>query len=223
MRIILLGPPGCGKGTQGDLVEKRFGYPKVSTGDILRRAVADRTPLGIRAETLMNKGFLVNDEIVIGLVGERISRPDCREGYVLDGFPRNIFQAQGLEEMDPGRREIVIEIKVDEAALINRLESRRVCSGCGAVYNLKFYRPAQDGVCEACGGVFSRREDDRAEVIAERLRVYKEQTEKLVDYYLKKGVYHGVGGEGTVEDVFGRIAALLNDGAGKAGENRARP
>jgi adenylate kinase len=136
MRIVLFGPPGSGKGTQGDLMAGRLGYPKISTGDLLRRAVRERTSLGQEAEAQMNRGRLVSDDIVEGLVRERITAPDARRGYILDGFPRNMEQVRSLEAMDGGRAELAIEIDVDSAVLIERLQSRRTCRSCGAVYNL---------------------------------------------------------------------------------------
>jgi adenylate kinase len=141
MRIILFGPPGSGKGTQGDLVEREYGFPKVSTGDLLRQAVRDGTPLGQRAEALMNRGLLVSDDIVEGLVRERIARPDCRRGYLLDGFPRNPAQVKILEAMDGRRPEVVIEIVVTSETIVERLGHRRVCADCGAIYNLAEHPP----------------------------------------------------------------------------------
>lgn len=210
MRIILFGPPGSGKGTQGDLVERRYGFPKISTGDLLRRAVRDRSPLGLKAEAMMIRGELVSDEIVEGLVREKITNPDTRRGYLLDGFPRNLAQAQGLEAMDGGRPEVVIEIEVDSASLIERMEGRLTCRTCGAVYNLRLQKSRTEGRCDVCGGELYQRADDRPEVISERLRVYKEQTEKIRAHYRAKGVFHRVDGSGTVDDVFGRISGVLD-------------
>ena len=210
MRIILFGPPGCGKGTQGELVERRYGYPKISTGDLLRRAVREKTPLGIKAEQMMNRGELVSDEIVEGLVRERIANPDARRGYLLDGFPRNLAQVRSLEAMDGGRPEIVIEIDVDIRALIDRMQGRLTCRNCGAVYNLRLQKPRTEGRCDICGGELYQRADDRPEVISERLRVYREQTEKIRAHYQAKGVFHRLDGAGSVDDVFGRISGVLN-------------
>jgi len=210
MRIILFGPPGSGKGTQGDLVERRYGFPKISTGDLLRRAVRDRSPLGLKAEAMMNRGELVSDEIVEGLVREKIASPDTRRGYLLDGFPRNLAQVQGLEAMDGGRPEVVIEIEVDSASLIERMQGRLTCRKCGAVYNLRLQKPRTEGRCDICGGELYQRADDRPEVISERLRVYREQTEKIRSHYQAKGVFHRVDGSGTVDEVFGRISGVLD-------------
>jgi adenylate kinase len=210
MRIILFGPPGSGKGTQGDLVERRYGIPKVSTGDLLRRAVRERTLLGIKAEALMNRGKLVSDEIVEGLVRERITTPDTRRGYLLDGFPRNLAQVRSLEAMDGVRPEVVIEIDVDSRCLIERMQSRLTCRTCGAVYNLRLQKPRTEGRCDVCGGELYQRADDRPEVIGERLRVYREKTEKIRAHYQAKGVFHRVDGSGSVNDVFGRISGILD-------------
>ncbi len=221
MRIILFGPPGCGKGTQGDLIEKAYGFPKISTGDLLRRAVQDQTPLGKKAEALMNQGKLVSDEVVEELVRQRISGLPCRSGYLLDGFPRTIKQARSLESMDGQRPEVAIEIDLSLTTLVERLRNRLVCSRCGAIYNLNLNKPRQEGKCDACGGRLSQREDDKPRVIEERLRVYKEQTEKLKDYYLKKSVYRRVDGSGSIEEVFQKIALLLDAELAKRGWDKA--
>ncbi len=221
MRIILFGPPGSGKGTQGDLVEQKYGLPKVSTGDLLRQAVRDGTPLGRRAEALMRQGLLVNDEIVEELVRERLAKPDCRQGYLLDGFPRNLAQVKILESMDGARPEVVIEIAVPPAEIIARLGGRRTCSSCKAIYGVAGREPRVEGLCDACGGSLYQRPDDQPEVIAERLRVYEDQTSRIRGHYQAKRVYHFVDGTGPVEEVFGRVAAILDralaeKGAGKA-------
>lgn len=221
MRIILFGPPGSGKGTQGDLIEKAYGFPKISTGDLLRRAVEDQTPLGKKAEALMNKGKLVSDEIVEEIVRHRIASLDCRPGYLLDGFPRTIGQARGLEAMDGKRPEVVIEIDIDLTALLERLQNRLICSRCGAIYNLNLQRPRQEGKCDVCGGPLYQREDDKPGVTSERLRIYKEQTEKLRDYYQRKSVYRKVDGSGSVGDVFQKIAFVINKELAKQGQAKA--
>jgi adenylate kinase len=209
MRIILFGPPGSGKGTQGDLIASRFGYPKISTGDLLRRAVQARSPLGIKAETLMNQGKLVNDEIVEGLVRERIAAPDTRLGYLLDGFPRNLDQALSLESMDGGRSELAIEVDVRSRVLIERMRNRLTCRACGAIVNLGLKKPRLEGRCDICNGELYQRPDDRPEVIAERFRVYKEEIGKVRDYYKAKSVYRRVDGSGSIEQVFARISEIL--------------
>ncbi len=221
MRIILFGPPGSGKGTQGDLVEKRYGFPKISTGDLLRQAVQDQTPLGRKAEEIMNQGRLVSDDLVEELVQERIKSPDCRRGYLLDGFPRNLAQAQSLERMNGGRAEIAVEIDIDMTTLVRRLESRRVCSSCGTIYNLLVQSLGKKGRCDICGGPLYQRKDDNPEVIKERFRVYREQTEKLRGFYKAKDVYRQIEGSGPVEEVFSRLSAVLDAELAELGENKA--
>jgi adenylate kinase len=210
MRIILFGPPGSGKGTQGDLIEKRYGLPKISTGDLLRRAVLEKTALGRKAEAQMNQGKLVSDDIVEGLVRERIVGPDCRAGYVLDGFPRNLAQVKSLEAMDGSRPETAIEIEVDACTLVERMQSRLTCRKCGAIFNLALQKPKIKGRCDVCGGPLFQREDDRPAVISERLKVYKEQTEKIKAHYQAKNVYQRVDGSGSIEDVFDRLSRILD-------------
>jgi adenylate kinase len=216
MRIILLGPPGCGKGTQGDLIAKRTGFPRISTGDLLRRAVRERTPLGIEAAAAMKRGELVQDEIVLGLVRERIGRPDCGDGYVLDGYPRNLSQARDIEALDRDRPEIVFSLDVAEEEIVRRLTARRSCPGCEAVYNLEAHKPAREGVCDVCGGALFRREDDKPEVIRERLRVYTEKTEPLLAYYGKKGTLRRVDGGNGMDATFAAIRGILDAALGSA-------
>lgn len=209
MRIVLLGPPGSGKGTQGDMITKKYGFPRISTGDLLRDAVAAGTPLGDIAKRSMDRGELVKDELVLEMVDNRIQQNDCRDGYVLDGFPRNIPQARKLEVLDRAR-EVVIEIFLGDDIVIKRLSSRRICSRCGAIYNLLVKVPVQTGICDACGGTLIQRDDDKAEVINERLNVYHRQTEPVVDYYRAKGVFHRVQGNDTVQSVFDSICRVLD-------------
>lgn len=216
MRIILFGPPGSGKGTQGDLIAGRFGYPKISTGDLLRREVEEGSALGRKAEALMNQGKLVSDEIVEALVRKRISEPDTRHGYLLDGFPRNLSQALSLEAMDGGRAELAIEVDVDSRVLIERMGNRLTCRSCGAIVNFNLKKPGNEGRCDVCSGELYRRSDDRPEVIAERLKVYNVETSKLREHYKSRSVYRRVDGSGSVEEVFARIAEILDrDRAGR--------
>jgi len=222
MRIILFGPPGSGKGTQGDLVERRYGFPKISTGDLLRRAVREKTPLGIKAEAMMNRGELVSDEIVEGLVREKIAAPDTRQGYLLDGFPRNLAQVQSLEDMDGRRPEVIIVIDVDERSLVERMQGRLTCRKCGAVYNLLLQKPRAEGRCDVCGGELYKRADDRPDVIRERLRVYQEETKKIRAHYQAKGVFYRVDGSGTVDEVFGRISGILDRELARGEANKAQ-
>lgn len=218
MKIILLGPPGSGKGTQGDLVGKKYGFPKISTGDLLRQAVKEGTPLGKKAEVSMSQGGLVSDDIVIEMVRDRVLSSDCQKGYILDGFPRNIPQAHRLEEIDPERQEIVLDVCLSEPTLIDRLSSRRICSRCGAVFNLVIHNTKKRGICDECGAELIQRQDDRPEVIKERLRVYHENTEALVEYYKKKYVYHCINSEAKIEDVFKSICTILEKEIAKSRE-----
>jgi adenylate kinase len=222
MRVILFGAPGSGKGTQGDLLEKKYGFPRISTGDLLRSAVQQATPLGKKVSVLMNRGELVSDDIVAELVKEKIFSPECLQGYVLDGFPRNLAQAQILEKMDGRRHELTIEIYVDARTLMERLGSRRFCSRCGAIFNLKTLNVKDEDLCQVCGGQLVQRQDDNPEVIKERLRVYQEQTEPLRNYYLGKKVYHRVDGTGTVESIFLEISSILDTELGKESAREAR-
>ena len=222
MRIILFGPPGSGKGTQGDLVEHHYGFPKISTGDLLRRAVQERTPLGIQAEAMMNRGELVSDEVVEGLVREKISSSEARRGYLLDGFPRTLAQVQSLEAMDGDRPEVIIVIDVDRETLVERMQGRLTCRACGAIYNIRLQKPRVDGRCDACGGELYQRADDRPEVIRERLRVYLEETKKIRAHYQAKGVFYRVDGSGTVDEVFGRISGILDRELARREANKAQ-
>lgn len=210
MRIILLGPPGSGKGTQGDLIAQNYGFPKISTGDLLREAVRQKTSLGKKAEAAMNRGDLVSDEVVVQMVKERIAKEDCQKGYVLDGFPRNLKQSQLLESLENKPFEIVLDIRLREERLIERLSSRRICSRCGQIYNLFGRTADRPDICDACGGELVQRRDDDLEVIRERLRVYREETEPLVAYYQKKKNYHKIDGDKSIESVFKEIQAVLS-------------
>lgn len=209
MRIVLFGAPGSGKGTQGEILARSTGLPRISTGDLLRQAVKDRTPLGLKAEAFMKAGELVSDDIVIGLVRERIARPDCGRGYILDGFPRTIAQAEALRAIDPVRPELVVGIEIDPDVLVDRLSEREVCDACQAVYNRSARPPARPGVCDACGKLLIQRADDSPEVIRERLQVYLVQTKPLEAYYQKQGVYRVVKGAGTIESIAAEIGRIV--------------
>lgn len=209
MRIILLGPPGSGKGTQGDLIAQKLGFPKISTGDLLREAVRKGTSLGKKAEATMNRGDLVSDELVLQMVAERIAKEDCQKGYVLDGFPRNLEQARMLESLSSRPPEIILDFRVNEERLIERLSSRRICTQCGLIYNNLVKLPDRSGLCDACGGELVQRKDDDPDVIRERLKVYCEETEPLVAYYKKKKNYHKIDGDKDIESVFREVRAVL--------------
>ncbi len=211
MRIILLGPPGSGKGTQGDLIEQKYGVPKISTGDLLREAAQKKNRLGQLVEAVMNKGDLVSDELVMDMLTERLSREDCKKGYVLDGFPRNLRQAHMLEGMKSQRSEVVLDIRLKEEKLIERLSSRRICPQCGIIFNLLVKAPHRDDICDACNAGLMQRKDDKPEVIKERLRVYDEETKPMVQYYQKKKNYHKIEGDKHIEMVFRDIQTVLRD------------
>ncbi|MBW1975613.1 MAG: adenylate kinase [Deltaproteobacteria bacterium] len=212
MNIILLGPPGAGKGTQAKRMIDRYGIPQISTGDMLRAAVQAGTPLGLEAKKYMDAGQLVPDEVVVGLVKERIQQDDCKKGYMLDGFPRNVSQAETLDKMlsELGQKiDHVVCIEVPEDELVKRLTGRRTCRQCGAGYHVIFDPPKKDGVCDKCGGELYQRDDDNEETVKSRLKVYKEQTEPLIEYYEKQGKLRRIDGVGSIDEIFNRIVAVL--------------
>jgi len=212
MRIVLLGAPGSGKGTQAKLLADKRGIPQVSTGDLLRSAVAARTELGRRAKAAMDSGELVSDETVLGIIRERLSEPDAAHGFIMDGFPRNIAQAQALdrtlEELgQPVDVAVLLDVEFD--ILMQRLTGRLTCSVCGQMYNIYTSPPKQDNICDRCGGELVHRDDDNEDTIAKRLKVYEEQTQPLVRYYEEQGKLARVGGEGEIDEIFGRLEAAL--------------
>jgi adenylate kinase len=212
--LILLGAPGAGKGTQAQRLAARFGIPQISTGDMLRAARREGTPLGKRAEEYMTKGALVPDEVVIGLVEERLARPDAKAGFILDGFPRTIPQAEALGEVLKrlGRDELhVVDVKVPEAVLIERLGGRLSCPKDGASYHVKFTPPKVAGVCDNDGTPLITRADDQPQAIAQRLREYHDKTAPLVDYYTRAGLLRTVDGVGDLEVVLGRVVQALEE------------
>src|SRR3954471_17117614 len=206
--LILLGAPGAGKGTQAQRLAVRFGIPQISTGDMLRAARREGTPLGKKAEEYMNKGALVPDEVVIGLVEERLGKPDAKAGFILDGFPRTIPQAEALDGVltKLGRDKIrVVDVQVPEATLVERLGGRLSCPKDGASYHIKFTPPKKAGICDTCGTALQTRADDKPEAISQRLREYNDKTAPLVDFYSKAGLLRTVEGVGDLEVVLGRI------------------
>lgn len=212
MRVILLGPPGAGKGTQAQRLTQTLGIPQVSTGDILRAAVAAGTPLGREAKATMDQGALVPDGVVIGIIRERLAAPDCARGYILDGFPRTAAQAEALGETLQALGTpltAVFSITVGPEELVRRLSGRRTCGNCGAAYHLETAPPRRAGLCDRCGGALLQREDDREETIRKRLAVYREQTAPLVAYYRGRGLLREVDGRGDIDDVFARVCRLL--------------
>jgi len=210
MKIILLGPPGSGKGTQGELIEERYGFPKYSSGDILRQVAKENTPLGKKVAEVMKKGELVDDEIVIQLIKEKISRKEGKQGYILDGFPRNLNQAKKLEAMIETSKEIVFDIQLSEEDIIERLSDRLICPECKAVYSSKDWRKNEKKTCKKCHVKLIQREDDKPEVIRERLKVYQGQTKPLIAYYKAKKNYYPIDGSGSIEQVFDKICLVLD-------------
>jgi adenylate kinase len=223
MRVILLGAPGSGKGSVGDLVRSAYGFPKISTGDLLRDAVQKKTPLGLQAASQMGKGGLVDDAIVLALLRERLAGPDCRIGYILDGYPRNLSQAKDLEALDAGRREIVFLIEAREDVVARRIGSRRLCPGCEAIYNVITKKPAREGVCDDCGTALIQRQDDRPELVPERLMTYHTKTEPLIAYYEGKDVLHRIDGNGTIEETFRPIRLVLDGVLRGTEDTQVRP
>jgi len=212
MRIVMLGAPGSGKGTQAQRMQKDHGFPQVSTGDLLRRAVADKTPLGQKAKKVMDAGELVSDEIVLGMIKERIAQPDAKRGFILDGFPRNTSQANSLDALLASLKltlDRVVLMDVDFDILMKRLTGRRTCSTTGAVLNVYFSSPAELEACRKAGGELVQRDDDNEATIRNRLQVYERQTAPLVDYYTKKGLLETVPATGEVDAVYSRLKSAI--------------
>ncbi|MCD6353495.1 MAG: adenylate kinase [Proteobacteria bacterium] len=212
MNIILLGPPGCGKGTQAKMLTEQYKIPQVSTGDILREALKKETAMGLKAKSYMDSGKLVPDEVVIGIIQDRLKQSDCQKGFILDGFPRTVVQAEALDKTlkDMGKKiEHSISIDVDDEELLGRLTGRRTCRSCGAMYHVLFNPSKKEGVCDACSGELYQRDDDKEETISNRLNIYKQQTAPLIDYYKKKDILRLVTGTGKIENIFKRIKDVL--------------
>jgi adenylate kinase len=210
MKLILLGPPGAGKGTQAKFICEKFGIPQISTGDMLRAAIKAGTPLGKQAKKVMDAGQLVSDDIIMGLVRERLKQPDCKRGYLFDGFPRTIPQAEAIAQEGVGI-DHVLEIDVPDEEIITRMSGRRVHPGSGRVYHVKFNPPKEEGRDDLTGEPLVQREDDREDTVRKRLEVYRAQTRPLIDYYqrLAGGKYRRISGRGSVEDVRSRALAAL--------------
>lgn len=212
MRLILLGPPGAGKGTQAKMLVERLGVPQISTGDMLRAAVKAGSPLGIEAKGYMDRGALVPDQVINGLMRERVQQPDTTRGYILDGYPRTLAQAESLREMLLAvglAVHHVVSLDVPTEELVERLAGRRTCLNCGAMYHVRFSPSRVEGRCDACGGTTVQREDDREDTVRHRLRVYAEQTEPLIRFYDKLGLLRRVAGTGSIAEIFQRITRAL--------------
>lgn len=212
MKLILLGPPGAGKGTQSKYLMDNYSIPQISTGDILRAAVKSQTAMGLKAKAFMDAGALVPDEVVIGIVRDRLQEKDCAQGFILDGFPRTVPQADALQQVlaDLGKElDVVISLRVDNEALVERLTGRRTCAACGRGYHVRFDPPRVESVCDDCGGALRQRDDDREETIRQRLQVYDLQTAPLIAYYRDRELLAEVDGMATIDDVQQQIMLLL--------------
>jgi adenylate kinase len=214
LRVVLLGPPGAGKGTQAKLLRERFEACQISTGDILRKAVADQSALGREAAEYINRGALVPDGLIVKLVAERLKDKDCEKGFVLDGFPRTIPQAESLDGILKKMGLVldsVLSVEVPPRVIVERLAGRRTCKDCGALYHQDFDPPGRTGICDRCGGELFQRDDDREETINARLNVYEAQTAPLVNYYRQRGILREINGVGKVADIRNRLVNALGD------------
>jgi len=217
MRLVLVGPPGAGKGTQAEFIAAHLAVPKISTGDIFRSNVRGGTPLGIEAKRYMDEGKLVPDEVTINMVRSRLAEPDAIDGFLLDGFPRTVPQAQELDKMlaDMGTQlDVVLELVVDEDEVIRRLAGRRNCRGCDKIWHMEFDPPTREGICDRCGGQLYQRDDDKPETILNRLREYAEKTAPLIDYYGAQNKLVGIDATGLVEDITVRAIDALRSYGG---------
>jgi adenylate kinase len=217
LNLILLGPPGAGKGTQAKILIKRYGIPQISTGDILRAAIKDQTPMGLKAKSFMDSGALVSDEVVVGIVEERLTKADCDKGFILDGFPRTVVQADALGEMlaKLGKTlDYVVSIEVDKGELLDRITGRRTCRGCGKGYHVQFDPPMVAGKCDECGGELYQRDDDSEDTMRNRLDVYEKQTAPLINYYDRKSLLRTVRGTGPIEEIQHKLLTILEGGQG---------
>ena len=215
MKIVLLGPPGAGKGTQAKSISNRYSIPHISTGDIFRKNISEETPLGVEAKGYMDNGQLVPDEVTINMVKDRLTWEDCKNGYLLDGFPRTVAQAEALEEFLAERNEgldTALCIEVPKDFILERMTGRRVCLQCGASYHIKFNPSAKAGVCDVCGSEVIQRKDDVEETVKERLEVYERQTQPLIDFYKTKNLLSTVDGTKAINEVFESICELLGSG-----------
>ncbi|AAR36229.1 adenylate kinase [Geobacter sulfurreducens] len=212
MNLVFLGPPGAGKGTQANLLTRTYEVPQISTGEILRAAVKSKTPMGVKAKEYMDQGALVPDSVVVGIVEERLASPDCASGFILDGFPRTVAQADALKQVlgALGKQiEHVVSFEVDKGVLLERIVGRRVCRACGRAFHVKFDPPLVDGVCDACGGELYQRDDDREDTMRRRLEVYDEQTAPLKSYYEGERLLRKVNALEPIEDVQRQIVKLV--------------
>ncbi len=213
MKIVMLGAPGAGKGTQARLISEKYSIPQISTGDIFRANTRDNTELGQRAKSYMDKGLLVPDQVTCDLVVDRISKDDCKNGYILDGFPRTIPQAEALTKalnQQGAKIDYAIDVEVPDEDIVRRMSGRRACPKCGATYHIEYLKPAQEGICDTCGSELYLREDDHPGTVQKRLDVYHSQTQPLIQYYREQGVLHSIDGTKEMHEVFGDICSVLD-------------
>ncbi len=210
MKLILLGAPGAGKGTQAEIISEKYNIPTISTGNIIRAALKEGTEMGLKAKAYTERGELVPDEVVIGIINERLNEDDCKEGFILDGFPRTIPQAEALDKMGVCI-DAALSIEVEDSEIVKRMSGRRVCPACGASFHTEYKKPAKDGVCDACGEALIIRKDDEPETVLNRLNVYHEQTEPLKSYYKAQGKLLTVKGQDKVSDTTALTLAALSE------------
>ena len=214
MKIVMLGAPGAGKGTQAKMIVEKYQIPQISTGDIFRANIKNGTELGKKAKTYMDQGALVPDELVVDLVVDRLAKDDCKNGYVLDGFPRTIPQAEALTAAlaaNGEKLDYAIDVEVPDENIVNRMSGRRACVNCGGTYHIVFNPTKVEGICDACGGKLILRDDDKPETVQHRLSVYHAQTQPLIDYYKSEGILKSVDGTKKMDEVFGDIVAILGE------------
>jgi len=208
MKLIIFGPPSAGKGTQAQKLSKKYGIPQISTGDLLREAVAKKTPLGLKIKSYLDTGRLGPDDLIVQLIKDRVSQPDCKNGYLLDGFPRTIGQANELDKMT--RIDLVLNIAVDLELLVERSVGRRICKNCAAVYHVKFNPPKKQGVCDKCGSELIQRDDDKEETVRKRLKVYTEQTAPLIEHFKNNGILVDIDGSVGIDGVFDQMVRAID-------------
>lgn len=208
MKLVVFGPPSAGKGTQAQKLSKKYGIPQVATGDLLREQVAKKTPIGLKVKSYLDSGRLGPDDLIVQMIADRVSKPDCRNGYLLDGFPRTMGQAKELEKMTD--IDLVLNIVVDFEVLVERAVGRRICPKCAAVYHVKFNQPKKEGICDRCGSQLIQRDDDKEATVRNRLKVYQEQTAPLVEHYRKKGKLVDIDGSGGIDAVQAKMVDSID-------------